>query len=210
MKNKIDVIKVGNQTWAAKNLAITTFCTGDPVPVTASAEEWLQHGLLDRPACCFYNNSKAMAKYGMLYNGHAVKDPRGIAPEGFRVPKIDDILELARFLGHENVPALPGGIRFPEMGLDLRSIKLWKKEFYSFPGTNKSGLDFLPTGYRTDKDGAFLDKGRTSDLWLRDEKNYKDEASPRMMMFNLATFDKGLSVNACRFSYGCSIRLIAE
>jgi uncharacterized protein (TIGR02145 family) len=170
----------------------------------------LQHGLSDKPACCLYDNSKAMLKYGMIYNGHAAKDPRNIAPEGFRLPTVEDILELAGFLGHKNVPPLPGDIRFPEMGLDLRSVKLWKKEFYSFPGTNKSGLDFLPTGYRTDKDGAFLDKGRTSNLWLLDEKNFKDEPRPRLMQFHLATFDKGLSVNAYRLSYGCAIRLIAE
>ena len=210
MPKKIETIQIGNQKWAANNLAVTTFRNGDPIPVTPSAEEWLQHGLADQPACCIYDNSKAMLKYGMIYNGYAAKDPRGIAPEGFRLPRVEDILELARFLGHENDPALPGGIRFPEMGLDLRSVKLWKKEFYSFPGTNKSGLDFLPTGYRTDNDGAFLDKGRTSQLWLLNEKQYKDETRPQMMQFLLANYDKGLSVNAYRLSYGCSIRLIAE
>jgi uncharacterized protein (TIGR02145 family) len=210
MKNKIETIELGTQKWAAKNLAVTTFRNGDPIPVTPSAEEWLQHGLADQPACCIYDNSKAMLKYGMIYNGYAAKDPRGIAPEGFRLPRVEDILELARFLGHDNVPPMPGDIRFPEMGLDLRSVKLWKKEFYSFPGTNKSGLDFLPTGYRTDKDRAFLDKGRSSHLWLLDEKTFNDEPRPRLMQFHLATFDKGLSVSPYRLSYGCSIRLIAE
>lgn len=31
MPNKIETIQLGNQKWAAKNLAVTTFRNGDPL-----------------------------------------------------------------------------------------------------------------------------------------------------------------------------------
>jgi hypothetical protein len=33
-------IKIGPQTWAAKNLDVSTFRNGDPIPEAKSNEEW--------------------------------------------------------------------------------------------------------------------------------------------------------------------------
>jgi uncharacterized protein (TIGR02145 family) len=204
---KIETIDVGTQKWAAKNLNLQTFQNGDEIPLVEDAEQWLQFAADGKPACCLYDNSKAMAKYGLLYNGFAIVDPRGLAPAGFRIPTVEDILALAAFMGHERSTEhdLP---YFKELGTHLKSTKLWKKEFYSFPGDDKTGLNFLPSGYRTPKDAAFLDKGRSSNLWLSGEIRRTSKDVPVLWSFNLGTYTKDLGINSHDCRYGSPVRLI--
>ncbi|NDB42022.1 MAG: hypothetical protein EB035_03505, partial [Actinobacteria bacterium] len=54
------------------------------------------------PAYCYYKNDPTtVSKYGLLYNWYAVNDPRGLAPEGFQIPEIEDWDELVYHLGDD-------------------------------------------------------------------------------------------------------------
>jgi uncharacterized protein (TIGR02145 family) len=80
-------VKIGNQTWMAENLNVSTFRNGDQIFEVKSFEEWENAGDEKRPAWCYYNNNpKNGSIYGKLYNYFAVIDPRGLAPEGWHIP----------------------------------------------------------------------------------------------------------------------------
>jgi len=93
-------IKMGNQIWMTKNLDVSTFRNGDPIPEMKTNEEWIKACLDKKPAWCYYdNNSDAGAIHGKLYNGYAIIDPRGLAPEGYRIATDCDWVHLASHLG---------------------------------------------------------------------------------------------------------------
>jgi uncharacterized protein (TIGR02145 family) len=104
-------IQIGNQIWMAENLNVSTFRNGDTIPEVNDPEIWKT---LKTPAWCYYDNSEANGKvYGKLYNWYAVNDPRGLAPEGYRIPSNADWAQLIIFLGGEDV----GGGKLKEPGL---------------------------------------------------------------------------------------------
>jgi uncharacterized protein (TIGR02145 family) len=89
-------VRKGSQLWLQQNLSTSTFRNGDPVP-----REWWY----------WYNNDSARyAAYGKLYRYEAVTDSRGLAPEGFRIMKAEDISSIAN---QDGVDFYPAGVRYP-------------------------------------------------------------------------------------------------
>jgi serine/threonine protein kinase len=81
-------VTIGNQIWMTKNLNVDKFRNGDPIPEAKTDEEWLKAGKNEHPAWCYYDNDpKNGEQYGKLYNWFAVNDPRGLAPNGWHIPK---------------------------------------------------------------------------------------------------------------------------
>ncbi len=88
----IQTVKIGNQIWMAKNLDVSTYRNGDIIPEVKDSVEWKN---LTIGAWCYYNNDIKNGKiYGKLYNWYAVNDPRGLAPKGFHIPSILEMLTL--------------------------------------------------------------------------------------------------------------------
>jgi uncharacterized protein (TIGR02145 family) len=91
----IESIKIGNEIWAIKNLNVSNFKNGDPIPEAKTNEEWKRAGVNKEPAWCYYDNDfENDANYGKLYNWYAVNDPRGLAPKGWKVPSSSDFETL--------------------------------------------------------------------------------------------------------------------
>ena len=115
--------KIGDQIWMTKNLDVSAFRNGDPIPEVKTNEEWIQAAADKKPAWCYYENNPANgAIHGKLYNGFAMMDPRGLAPEGYRIATDADWVILATYLGgrdiagsemknDKNLRALMGGYR---------------------------------------------------------------------------------------------------
>lgn len=92
-------VKIGAQTWMAENLNVSTFRNGDPIPEVKTNEEWEKAGKEGKPAWCYYDNDPVnSSKYGKLYNWFAVNDPRGLAPEGWHIPRVDEWNTLKNYL----------------------------------------------------------------------------------------------------------------
>jgi uncharacterized protein (TIGR02145 family) len=88
-------VTIGNQVWMTKNLDVSSFRNGDPIPEAKSSDEWYKAGREGKPVWCYYNNnSQNGVKYGKLYNWFAVADPRGLAPEGWKIPSKEDFTTL--------------------------------------------------------------------------------------------------------------------
>jgi uncharacterized protein (TIGR02145 family) len=89
--NVYNIIKIGDQEWLDKNLAVTRYRNGDQLNTALGG---------DLGAWINYNNDPSIgAVYGKLYNSQAVHDPRGLAPEGWHVATRDDWTTLIETVG---------------------------------------------------------------------------------------------------------------
>lgn len=142
-------IQIGNQIWKTKNLDVSRYRNGDPIPQVQDAAQW---GSLTTGAWCYYQNNSANGiVYGKLYNWYAVTDPRGLAPTGFRIPSRNDLLALNSFLGGESIA-----------GGKLKSLTLWNAP--NTNATNSTGFSALPSGVRA-WDGTFTNIGNKCFFW---------------------------------------------
>lgn len=136
-------VTVGNQEWMSKNLEVTTFQNGDPIPQAKSEKEWVNADKKKQPAWCYYQNDKVYGeKYGIIYNWWAINDPRGLAPKGWRIPNDEDFSTLLAHYQNNRELAyavfIKGGI---------------------------SGLNFPLGGWRGRKAGEFKDIDVYTAIW---------------------------------------------
>ncbi len=142
-------VLIGNQTWDSKNLNVTKFRNGDEIPQAKSIEEMKAYQIAEEPAWCYYNFDPKLGKiYGILYNGYAVRDSRGIAPEGWRIPNDTDFVQLVKRLGGEE-----------KARVKLKSKNGWNEN----NGTNSSGFNGLPGGVVYGQ--TFLRIGKETNFW---------------------------------------------
>jgi len=144
-------VKIGSQTWAAKNLDVSSFRNGDAIPEAKTNEDWVKAANTGSPAWCYYgNNPENGNKYGKLYNWFAVADSRGLAPAGWHVPSDTEMVQMVSFLGGEKVAAIK-----------LKSTEGWED---IGNGLNTSGFSGLPGGWRS-SEGEFKGKANNGSWW---------------------------------------------
>ena len=81
----------------AENLKATHYSNGDPINNIEWDEGWTYNY---EPACADYDEDPINSDiYGKLYNQFAVDDARGICPVGWHVPSKDEYIQLAEYLG---------------------------------------------------------------------------------------------------------------
>jgi uncharacterized protein (TIGR02145 family) len=145
--NKIKAVTIGPQVWMIENLNVSNYRNGTPIPEVKNYDEWVRYGNEKIGCWCYYDNDENNgAKYGKLYNWHAVNDQRGLAPEGWHVPTKKEFEELIGFLGGEH-----------SAGEKMMSKAGWKDcwLFDDCVGTNESGWNGLAGGYCYRNDGIF-------------------------------------------------------
>jgi len=97
--NYYATVKIGDQTWMAENLKTDKYVGGAAIANLTVATDWGNTALVTG-AWVYLNNDVANeAKFGKIYNWFAVNDVRGIAPDGWHVPTIDEYETLATTLG---------------------------------------------------------------------------------------------------------------
>lgn len=83
------------------NLDVAHYRNGEPVRQAQSVEEWREATSREEGAWCWAGGNARGER--RLYNWYAVADPRGLAPEGWRVASEADWQALAEALGGEEV-----------------------------------------------------------------------------------------------------------
>lgn len=84
--NEYKTVVIKGSTWMQENLNVSHFRNGDEIWHAKSNEEWEKASQEGIPAWCYYLNDPYTAHlYGKLYNGFAVTDKRGLAPEGWEI-----------------------------------------------------------------------------------------------------------------------------
>jgi len=160
--NKYPTIRIGNQIWMAKDLEVTHYPNGDPVPNVIYNDDWNSLGDNDyEDAYCFYNNYNNI-DYGALYTYAAAigdnwvrdnKDGQGICPDGWHLPTNDDWSSLVNYLGGSD----GASGKMKEMG----TIH-WISP--NEGADNSSGYTALPDGSRK-YDGVFSLLGEFYFVW---------------------------------------------
>ncbi|MEX0997881.1 MAG: fibrobacter succinogenes major paralogous domain-containing protein [Flavobacteriaceae bacterium] len=124
--------------WMIENLNVSKYRNGDEIPQVQDPVEWAN---LKTGAWCYYlKDSSYGAVFGKLYNWYAINDPRGIAPEGWRVATKEDWKQISDCLGGENV----AGGKLKEIGSSH-----WMSP--NVGAVNTSGFSALPGGGRSSK-----------------------------------------------------------
>jgi uncharacterized protein (TIGR02145 family) len=182
---------IGTQVWSKCNLNVDTYANGDPIPQVTDPTLW---NSLTTGAWCYYNNDPANgAIYGKLYNGHAINDPRGLAPVGYHIPTDAEWTTLTDYLGGATV----AGGKMKEEGLCH-----WLTP--NQDATDACGFAALPGGCRGDF-GNFVRIGTNGDWWSSTQDglgfNYI-----RYISYLNGNSNSGLYVPY----YGFSVRVIAN
>ncbi len=112
------IVEIGNQVWMAEDLAYKT-----------NSGCWADD-----------NDNRNVAKYGYLYNWETANK---VCPSGYHLPTDDEWKELEMHLGMTQTDADDTGWR-GTIGNQLKSETGWKTN----SGTNESGFNALPGGYR--------------------------------------------------------------
>jgi uncharacterized protein (TIGR02145 family) len=163
------------QTWMSKNLDVTKYKNGDPIPQVTDKAAWRA---LTTGAWCYYNNDPAMgAIYGKLYNWYAVNDARGLAPAGWHIPIDFEWTILTKCLGGEAV----AGAAMKESG-----TAHWVP--INTGATNSSGFTALPGGYRN-IGGTYYRIGAGGLFWSAT----LTETRPGFSWFRVLSFDNSIA-----------------
>ena len=137
-------ITIGNQNWMVKNLDVSTYRNGDSIPQVQDSTDWAN---LKTGAWCYYDNDPANgAIYGKLYNWYAVNDPRGLAPEGWKVPTDAEWTILEIYLANNGYSGMEATA--------LKSMTGWNP---NGNGTDNYDSTALPGGYRGYSYGNYKD-----------------------------------------------------
>jgi uncharacterized protein (TIGR02145 family) len=161
-------VVIGTQEWMTKNLDVSTFRNGDPIPQVITDEEWFfkeggneaEIEANGQPAWCYFdNNAINGGRYGKLYNWYAVNDSRKLCPAGYHIPTDADWSILIDYLGGAD-----------NAGKKMKSTSGWERN----NGDNKSGFSALPGG---NIDYIFWGLGQVGRWWSSTPSYYNNRAS---------------------------------
>jgi len=177
-------VKIGEQGWMVKNLNVSHYRNGDPIPQVQPDNEWSN---LTTGAWCNYKNDAENGKtFGKLYNWFAVNDPRGLAPEGFHIPTDDEWPKE----GSNN-----------EFGGKLKEAGTTHWASPNKGATNESGFTGLPGGFRHQV-GFFNAIKGTGNWWSATEGRMSGVWN-RILSFDVSRIDRGTYDPRCGFSVRC-------
>jgi uncharacterized protein (TIGR02145 family) len=162
-----EVVQIGAQVWMTKNLNVSEYSDGTPIPEVTDPAEWAN---LSTGAWCYYNNSTSNGTtYGKLYNVFAVAGVhdaysmsdfslrKRLAPIGWHIPTDAEWKTLTTFLGGASV----AGGKLKQTGTTL-----WNSP--NIAATNSSGFKGLPGGRRT-ANGTFGARRTLGVWWIGDQ-----------------------------------------
>jgi uncharacterized protein (TIGR02145 family) len=196
-------VTIGTQVWTNKNLDVTTYRDGTPIPQVTDPTAWVN---LTTGAWCYYNNDPANgAIYGKLYNWYAVAgihdaeslaNPalrKNLAPTGWHVPSDDEWSTLISFLGGGSV----AGGKMKSTGTSL-----WQNP--NTAATNQSGFTGLPAGFRDFFGTSSIIRLRG--LWWSTSENFGVYAWGRYLNCTDGTANR----NEYEKWYGFSVRCLKD
>lgn len=183
-----------DQDWMARNLDVSTYSNGDPIPHVTDPVIW---DGLTTGAYCYYANDSATyaATYGKLYNWYAVNDPRGLAPTGWHVPTYGEYQILEACLGGSAVAGGP-----------IKEAGLVHWDAPNTDATNASGFTCLPGGQRFSNED-FYDEGTIGFLWTSSEY-IPAPSNAHVMVLEYDDANIGVAINSKQLGY--SVRCVRD
>lgn len=212
LSNTVQSIQIGSQIWSSKNLDVTTYRDGTPIPQVTDPTQWAN---LTTGAWCYYNNDSANGTvYGKLYNWYAVagihdNDPNTsnkiLAPLGWHIPSNTEWTTLSTYLGGDSV----AGGKMKETSSSQTDTYSW---YYDSGATNLSGFSAKPASWRyTESSGTYFGGNypiKMSALWWSSSEFGSGMASLR----NILASSNSLNIQVFSHvkSNGLSVRCIKD
>jgi len=184
-------VTICSQVWMTKNLDVTTYRNGDPIPQVTDPVQWQN---LTTGAWAYVNNDPATnGNYGKIYNWYAVNDPRGLAPTGWHIPSQTEYTTLNNCLGGDYTAG--GKLKTP-------GTSDWMAP--NTGATNSSGFSGLPGGRRL-VSGAYSMFGTWGFLWTSTSQSATQASS-----FYLAYSSSGSSFINYDNKEGGTVRCVKD
>jgi uncharacterized protein (TIGR02145 family) len=153
-------VEIGGQCWFAENLRASQYSNGDAIANSLSETEWMSASSgasaiygegTEHCGGSFCNETDNENYWGLLYNGYAVLDSRGLCPNGWHVPTIDEFSQLSS----------NGGAALKAASSGIANT--------SWDGDNSTGFTGLPAGFRNAYNADFNDGGSYALWWTSTE-----------------------------------------
>jgi uncharacterized protein (TIGR02145 family) len=144
--NSYKTVKIGSQIWMSENLKVTKYRNGESIPNVTNNYEWSNLNI------GAWNINQDVTIYGRLYNWFTVSDNRGLCPNGWHVPSLEEWNILVDFLGGEEIA-----------GAKLKATTLWDS---NEGATNESGFAAFANGFALINTGNLhVDNGNLGFFW---------------------------------------------
>ncbi len=169
---------IGGQEWMAENLKTTRYRDGTEIEYIGNDNDAWKGNATE--AYSWYHNLESNKNiYGAIYNWHAVDDPRGLCPDGWRVPDDQDWTQLGNYLMSEfNISNDKGDVK--ALGNRLKSCRQagsplgpdcdtnehprWHKHGIHH-GFDDFGFAALPIGSRSNEGTFISNSGYYGNWW---------------------------------------------
>jgi uncharacterized protein (TIGR02145 family) len=199
--NVYNAITIGGQVWMLENLKTTTYNDGTPINEYAFGNDWHNGNTqIDyyQWADTFdlsnqFDEELPFDYYGAMYNHFAIESGK-LAPEGWRIPTVEDYIELESYLANNGQSGTEGEALKTTTGwLDIAGN-----------GTDAIGFKGLPNGYIHAFGGPTLGGGICT--WATNEVDVQNGTRTSINLFNEPTLM--YANNAIQI--GAGIRCIKE
>jgi len=201
------VMEIDGNCWFAENLRTTVYANGDPIPLVEDAQDWTE--LATGARCNYENDAVNQDAWGLLYNGYAVNDLRGLCPSGWHVSTDMDWIELESAAGmHPDELEDFGSFRGVATGVGtmLKAAEDWGPDGN---GTDALGFGALPGGVRNGEDfsvggGNFAGGGDFGYWWSATTLSGSLTGLNRI----LSALSPGINRNSNTVQAGLSVRCV--
>jgi len=193
--DEFSTVYVAGKVWTMENLNVDHFRDGTAIMQVKTEAEWEQMRAREQPAWFEVEHEGApVPTYGKLYNYWAVVDPRGLCPQGYRVPSAEDFFNVWRSVT---------GKKNPERVASKHLIDdNWGKE-----ATHLSGLDFPPAGGFS---GEYKHYGKAGRVWSRSIYQALTKAATNKYGLALLIGKSATIMQPTGKSIGLSVRCVQE
>lgn len=193
-------VNIGTQQWIVENFRCTKYADGSSIPNITQSGGWLADTL--GAYCSYSNNASNIPDYGLLYNGYAVLNAKGLCylqknntqDLGWRIATDDDWNVLAEFLGGESVAGGP--------------LKSTGTDYWNTPNTgatNLYGFSARGQGVRRSEDAVFSGLKDEGTFWT--STVYDATTSYRKILtYNSADITTGWNSN----KNGFAVRIVRD
>ncbi|MDD3323436.1 MAG: fibrobacter succinogenes major paralogous domain-containing protein [Paludibacter sp.] len=172
--NTYHYITIGTQRWMVENLRTTKYRNGDIVGTTPTPDSNISSDQSPKYQWPSNGDESIVATYGRLYTWYAVKDSRGLAPNGWHVATDAEWETLQNYL-------IANGNNYDKTTTDnkiaqsLASNSGWMTSSiigspgYDISMNNSSGLSMYPTAGRFNN--GFYTNGLSFGAWTQSESD---------------------------------------
>lgn len=193
-------VTIGAQTWMAKNLDVTTYANGDPIPKVTDPLVW--QNLTTGAWCWYFNDSVQFSSYGKLYNWYAVNDPRGLAPNGWHIPTDTEWNILVRYLDASIDTTCSGCAQSSTAGAALKETGTSHWVSPNTGATNSSNFTAFAGGYRY-TGGNFYDLGFYGYWWTATSSSSPGSAFYRQLYYSNTNIVRNSNLKGSGYSVRC-------